>query len=127
MSFHTTTVGGRSASPTAAGMVAKLGGPVKRRKPHGYRILRSVSRLLRASSAASFYDLQAIPTGRLAHYSETATPEVRPNGEPCLRVHLARRGEPRDDGSRNRRRRARAARRRLRRPASRPPAPPGAS
>src|ERR671922_1455334 len=40
LSFHTTTVGGRSASPTAAGMVAKLVRPVKRRKPHGHCVSR---------------------------------------------------------------------------------------
>src|ERR671925_1058601 len=48
MSFHTTTVGGRSASPTAAGMVAKLVRPVKQRKPHEHRIFALVGTGLRA-------------------------------------------------------------------------------
>src|ERR671922_3083541 len=48
MSFHTTTVGGRSASPTAAGMVAKRVRPVKRRKPHGHCVFALVGTAPRA-------------------------------------------------------------------------------
>jgi hypothetical protein len=48
VSFHTTTVGGHDASPTAAGMVAKLVMPVNRAKPHGHRIFGPTPNVIRA-------------------------------------------------------------------------------
>src|SRR5436853_7878716 len=55
MSSHTATVGGRSASPTAAGMVANVPRPVKRPS---------------AGSCARLYGLKTIPRRDFAHYSE---------------------------------------------------------
>src|SRR5919204_4340425 len=82
MSSHTTTVGGRSASPTAAGMVANVPRPVKRWKPHGHRIRDAVKRLGRCG----FYGLKTIPRGDFAHYSENgwAAPKCgQPGSDVC--------------------------------------------